>query len=541
MVTNTTVKLRSTFETFRLPSFENQTVVAQLELVMEDVIQQADKLSLFNLASDARGEKIGRYLTELQIKTLHTRLSLLCYLDQNVPPEWETTGVIKINRNMRNAISRFKKETGLAQHENDNWVDQETWETLDELVSFEEPFDEKRWEGNFEETRRALIRAVGARLAVLGFLDSPTYDKKKIDKALHAFDQVVGILAPDDFPPTDGSRGGSAELQVIDKIFDQQALVKCLASSTIAFTVNPMLNKFSTCVANIELWLLGYPINLKDNYSLISETFFKHSYPSESKSEDTIVNAEDSPFYVLRDFWRDNGLRKRESLTNAELGITQEFFKVLSRVIEKGENLRFSTRQSERIYNQIVEETGSRFPDTFFGQVWENIKELGSRMWDGLKRVGIWINRQINYVKVKTARKATNMARLAFRFAVETFRKVKDAASRFIKSLKYAKPGSVDGTQYLHVSKSLDYILLISDQPGDIAQATTLGKEMLQASRDFGSGMRVLATILNILVETVKLITIPGADALVLILVLVKLISQSFVRSTLDSLSMPGR
>jgi hypothetical protein len=536
MVINGSIISTSNFKDYDLPQFGNLTVLDQIESLL-NVIQRADDLSLFKLPETQQEKEVLGHLSSPQITTLHTRLCLLGYIDQKDPPEWEKTGVIKITPRMRDAIRRFKEEAGLAKHENDNWMDQETWKILDELVSFEEPFHEENWAEKSDENRKALRRAVGVRLAVFGFLDTPTYDKKKIKKALDAFDQVVRMLAPEGLPPTDGVRIGDEELQNIDRLFDQHSLVKCLAAFKKDFTIQPAdsltqdeadqkVNKFTSCVANVELWLLGYTIDLKENYTLIPKTYFKLSTLPETKEKDT----EDSPFYILRDFWRDSGQRKKESLFKANEGITGDFFNVILRVINKSEKLQFVNHQSERLYKQLEEKTGPRSLKDLLPLVWKEIKELSSRMWDGIKRAWTWLVRQFNTASTILINKATNVARLAYHFAVDAFQKVKTTSENFIRSLKYVTPvhGSVENTQYLHVSKELDYILVIPDRSGEIEQVTTLGKEMLKGAQDFGSGIRVLSLLLNTLKTTVLLIVIPGAGWFAFILALVKIIGAAF-------------
>jgi hypothetical protein len=228
-----------------LRNFGSLRVAEQYDQLIK-TMSRAAKEGVLTPLPQTKAQDVTDAFIAARLRTVRTRLFLLGYLrDDNQSP--------RRDGNLGRAIRRFQEEAGLTV---DGWVGPETWTALQELVSFEEPSNMARWVAG-SQTQRALSRAVGLRLSALGFLAEPTRNERDIRQGLRAFADVAGRLrlsqAP--LPPT-------TTLETLTTLFDQDALVARLAAFEDGFAGDLPLLHFVAHVAKIELWLLGYAVQL---------------------------------------------------------------------------------------------------------------------------------------------------------------------------------------------------------------------------------------------------------------------------------------
>jgi len=432
-------------------------------------------------------------LNESRICTIRTRLYLMGYLkrDNHAP---------KIGERLKSAIHRFQVEAGL---DADSWVGRQTWTALQELVSFEHPSNLDKW---FTDgpLKPALLRAIKLRLFVLGFLPSKqAQDSDKLQAALEKFVAVAGILKLHDKPLSPGLR-----IETINVLFDQDGMAMQLGRIGRNFmkyrpadmgekAAGRLIHKFTVCCAKIELWLLGYDIPLDGRAKFDTPGMSEiHSY----------LPARYPIFHALYSFWRENGKRKKKARERA-VRVTGSFFAKLLQLQQDGDRIA-DTNQSEQLFDVLVNEKKN-----VLDRVWGQIKTIGSRIWDGLKRVWRWLKSLIKKAAKRISAWAKNIARLAYQYALNAF----PVARRLIKITKETatflihktlKDSDVDCI-VINRDQDYDYRLYINSDHDRDGTKAILAKFYSKAYY-FSIGMRVLGIIGSTLITVIRSVPLGG-------------------------------
>jgi hypothetical protein len=477
---------------YRLPELDGFSAPDRFDEV-DSIFTQAEEKGVIAPLPGTHEEVRLTELNESRICTIRTRLYLLGYLkrDNHSP---------RIGDRLKSAIHRFQIEAGL---EADSWVGRQTWTALQELVSFEHPSNLDKW---FAEgpLKPALQRAIKLRLFVLGFLPSKqTHNKDKLQTALEKFVAVAGILKLHHRPLHPG-----LVFETINVLFDQDALAAQLGRTGQNFmkyrpadisekVAGRLIHKFTVCCAKIELWLLGYdvPLDGRAKFDTPGRTEI-HSY----------LPARYPTFHAFYSFWLQNGLSKKKARKRA-VDVTGFFFGTLLDLQQKGNRIA-DANQSEQLYQVLVKEKKN-----MLDRVWEQIKTIGSRIWDGLKRVWRWLKSIIKGVAKKIGVWVKNIARLAYQYALNAFpiaRRLIDITKATVSFLvrKTLKDSDIN---HIVISRDHDYDYRLYVNPGNNRDKTkaTLTEFYRQAYL-FNIGMRVLGILASTLVTVIKSVPLGG-------------------------------
>jgi hypothetical protein len=273
-----------------------------------------------------------------------------------------------------------------------------------------------------------------------------------------------------------------------------------------------LVDRFAVCCAKIELWLLGYEVPLDGRAKFdtpgISEI---HSY----------LPARYPLFHALYSFWCENDKRKKKARERA-VRVTGLFFARLLQLQRQGERVA-DTNQSEQLFEVLVKEK-----QNVLESVWEQIKTIGSRIWDGLKRVWRWLKSIFRGAVKRIGAWVKNMARLVYRYALNAFPiacRLIDITKETVSFLvhKTLKDSNV-GTIVINRNRNYDYRLYVAPEHNRDKMRTSL-TAFYRKAYFFSIGMRILGIIGSTLMRVIGSVPL-GAGWLGFILALLKIYTQ---------------
>ena len=295
-------------------------------------------------------------------------------------------------------------------------------------------------------------------------------------------------------------------LKTLKVLFDQDKIVNALADMSESFTVRlpndiskkeavMTVKRFIICCAKVELWLLGHQIPLDGKA--------KFEIPGRLN-----CNSLDYPLYhALYTFWREQGQSRNYAEKHSEK-ITGYFFKTLQDIQSEGENID-DPNLSDKIYQELVKKSNKEITS----QVWNHIKSLGSRIWDGIKRVWRWMKSVFNKIIKKVSTWAINTARLVYQYAVNAFPIVKKiskmTAATFSVLINRTFPGS--DIQHLVISRDLDFDYNLYLNPArDPKKVLQILEKFSRQTSLFNKGAHILAFLLRTLFYLIKNVAAAG-------------------------------
>ena len=442
------------------------------------------------LPRSARSFRMKKLL-ESRIRTIRTRLYLLNYLSRD-------TGKGEIDSQLEGAILKFQTDADLVR---DGWVGKETWTALQELVGFEYPSHLERWFNN-RNALPAITRAVKLRLFVLGFLPSrQAKSEEKLKEALEKFVVIAKGLKLHDAPLRPEMMP-----ETVSALFDQDRIVGRLAESEENFRLvlpkdvikkwgSRFVAKFIICCAKVELWLLGYQIQLDG----------KSSFKKPPRS--SYLPSEYPLYHVLNTFWSEQGFSPAEAGKKAS-SITGPFFRRLQDIQDEGEGVSDPVL-SERIYSEL---TGNGHK-AVAKQVWDQIQSIGSRIWDGIKRVWRWMKSLFKKAVHAVSTWVKNLARLTYQYAINAFPIVK----RFIKltsitfSVLFRKTMPNSDVRHMVINRDLDFDYRVYLNPArDPVRTARLLEKFRTRTTLFNVGARLLGFLMDTLITLIKNVSLGG-------------------------------
>ncbi len=312
------------------------------------------------------------------------------------------------------AVERFQRDANLKP---DRWVGEKTWWALRRLVTFET--DTHMTDFLRDGTAGpALARAVRLRLFALGVLtrgpgEGPAYDRLPL-AALGRFRELTRYLGFADEERPD-------PLTLIERVFDHDRIVAGIADSprveddtegriegfeidtaTMPQSTLELLQRFLVSVAKVELWLLGFDVDIDRRLD----------YPVLGIRKGTPRNK--GLRGELRRFWRELAGRPEEWSKKLVRFITPALFQAFAR-IEAADAVTAEQPDGDES-REVLERVGNR--PRPIEEHWAAGRALGMRLWDGLKRIWRWIVRRVRRI-LEIGR---NLARAFFVYATKAFR-----------------------------------------------------------------------------------------------------------------------
>ncbi len=501
---------------YRLPDLGPPLTIAERMDKMVAAVTRADREGVLSPLPEAREDSRKEDLHGSRLVTIRTRLHLLGYLRTD-------SGKARVDRQLQRAIGRFQEDADLKV---DRWVGAETWSALQQLVDFESPLDLDRW--SRPEAGKGVWRAARLRLHTLGLLTSRTVrSQAKVERALERLSAVAWMLrlTPTRLPAT-------LQRDTLEVLFNQDRLAAALAAENGLASSRPeaisasRVERFMVSVAAVELWLLGYdvPLDGRGTYRRPPGILYlPGAYPL---------------FYALEQFWRARGKGKAQARERAGvLGPT--FFRQLG-AVEREAQSGAPVLDGERVYREI-KKLGKRSQR----DVWGHVKRIGSRLWDGVKRVWRWITAIIGRVRRvfhRVVEWTKNLARLAYRYALRGFAAVKRAVGRVAGAIEYLSHEVAPDSDPEHVvirrDRDLDYTVCLS--PGrDAGRVRAITSNLVLQARFFAAGVRVLGRLVALTIDTLRTVSwAVGWFGLILALVRLFRDLRRFARAGDDDLEL---
>jgi hypothetical protein len=473
---------------YRLPDFRALEAFERYDELAR-VVVEADEQGVLCPLPRTAGEVRSDPSVPTRTHTIRTRLFLLGYLGKD-------NGSPRIDARLRKAIREFQGQAGLTV---DGWVGDETWTALEELVSFESPSNIPRWFTG-KDPDPVLVRAAELRLHVLGLLDARHPRKrKKVTVALERFALLADLLGlADETPPSGFST------QTLSLLFDQDGLTERLAGldeelvlrtprRVRAVDARRWAQRFVTCVAKVELWLLGYEVR---------PGFEKRSPVQQAMAK----------------FWIDAG-QDDDAARRSAATIGAPFFRQLLETQREGD--RGADREGvDLLYRTIVEASPKQQR-----AVWKRIRSIGSRIWDGIKRVWRWFKATLKRGIRAAVGWAGNLARLAYRYATDVFAAVDAVVKAGVESVAFVSQAQMPGSDPRHLvirrDSDFDYDLFYNRFHDPQITGALLLEFSVQCRR-FAVAARVMGLLLESVVETARRSALGGWFGFVLSLIRIR-------------------
>jgi len=447
----------------------------------EDIMEEANRKGLINKVPENEAETYDIKSQKIRLQTIATRLYLLGYLRNKIRPKriHKKLEVIKV------AVLEFQKEANLVQ---DNWVGNETWYALDELVSFESEFKNEKWfiDGEIRpEVINAIHRATQLRLWCLGlYHKKPKPNFKPLSKiSLYKFGRILKIflIKRETFVT-------NLNYKSLSILFDQdlltQAITKRSKPNSDSFFIKlakgnknaerKIAQSFMVNCAKIELWLLGYDVSIDGDISF--------QYEEGGKL-----------WKGISLFHHQFGKMEKLKAEKLAMKITPMFFLEIGSALEVADAYN-SEDASEEIVKQL-HYSNAVTTTTNINEAWTYIKDKGVRLKDGGKRLWKWIkkigNKAIQFIK-------TNVFKAFYLYTSKSFKIFTRGLSSVLKSFAVYFKGYLNSPEVTFgFSKDLDTISYISNSISTENANVGIAK-LVKQSRGFNLGCRIVGFLFYI-------------------------------------------
>lgn len=480
-------------QTDEAPSYDH--VIERLAAVKADV-DMAKAKGLFVPLPDSE-PKVSK--DQSRIKTIRNRLFILGYLEKD-------TGRGNLDEQLKDAIEAFQKEAGLTP---DRWVgEKETWPALQELVSFETPINLLRW-FNSSKPKPALRRAIALRLFVLGLKkERPNYPDEDIETGLRAFGRIWQVL---NLGETQSQPG--LNLEWLGLLFDMDGITKRLSEVRAPLKKEELAEVHSLVLnaAKIELWLMGYPVR-PDGYDLQKREITQPGPDGLTKLDVWMKSKTVTQYYAikrrikfqkaLQQFWMDHG---KDDKTADELSVQflenfPKFFQMVNEGLQAAKDLSDVHRQND--LEEFIKDRRDQIPS-----VWREVRKIGARIWDGIRRVWGWFKRMVTTFKNKVLEIGTNLSRIIYDFALNSFTVVANVIKSIGSTIEFIIKPLMPGSNAEHVVffRDLDFDLkVVINGFADAKQVVDCCEVLKWKTRLFAFGCHVIGTFVSLLIDAFK-------------------------------------
>ncbi|WP_196894809.1 peptidoglycan-binding domain-containing protein [Aureivirga marina] len=439
----------------------------------ESLVEKASDEGVISDLPKDESETYDYAKQRIRIQTIATRLYLLGYLNRKLKLKEGKENRRRL-RLIKEAVGKFQQECDLKQ---DFWVGEQTWNALDELVSFESEMNEKFWFDGEEikDSRKfALHRALQLRLWALGLHDDEPNKRFKLLEFsdLNEFIQIQDIFL---FKKTfEVGLNKSTVLRIFNQDYITQQIARRVGENKDSFYLNAKTNesrklgkKFIINTLKVELWLLGFDVSIDgiDDYE----------YEEGGKL-----------FLALKKFY----IRfKNKSTTEAhELAMKMQPF-LFSEI--DAINHEDSVINEEELCEDVVSEMNTHEK---INTMWETIKDKGTRLWDGIKR--IW--RAIRRVGKKILDFFVNNIYKAFlNFATKSFHYLKNGIKAIVQSISNYVKGRLEFENCTYVfRKDLDTQIFISENIRE-KEANKIVYAIQYQTKAFQVGCKIISFVIQ--------------------------------------------
>lgn len=464
---------------------------------IEAMLQAAERQGIVEIPANDAVEARSGASNRIRDPVIAERLNLLGYLED--PADVDGDAGSTARSRFLAAIEAFQAEAGL---DADAWAGPVTWRALQQLVTFEVATAVGKWFDPEQQPRPALVRALRLRLFALGLLGRrPGQTPPELPHAeLEAFWILccrlrIGTLGD----PT-------PELpELLGLLFDQDRLLEAVVTTTRTARiggrerqvfsyakltterrreVDPQVAQFLACMAKIELWLLGFDVDITHVGNYPVYRFDRNG----TRSNQKLRRALDAFFDQLGG--RDRRLRA---------SLTPELFAALvappAPPSAAAPAASSDTARGDPDFSREVAEA-LRDRDRL-DNAWELGRQLGMKLWDGMRRLLRWLHRGLRRI-LEVGR---NLARAFFRYAMNGYAMARGACIEVGQALGAYVRGSITTGSAIQLIIERDGDMRLTLPPEGEAAATTAA---LRTLRLFAAGLQLGARLLSLLLRILR-------------------------------------
>lgn len=463
---------------------------------IEAILEAAERAGVVEIpANDAVLARRGD-ANRIRDPVIAERLQLLGYLKD--PGDFAGPAGSPARSRFLASVEAFQSEAGLAA---DAWAGPVTWRALQQLITFETPTVVAKWFDPEQQPRPALIRATNLRLFALGLLSRrPGQRLPALPEAgLDVFWTLCCRLRIGNFGDP---RPELSEL--LSLLFDQDRLLKAVVATTrkariggrerqvfsyAKLTDEPRravereVARFFACMAKIELWLLGFDVDITHvgNYPVYRFD------PSTIRSNQKLERALDAFFDQLGQ--QDRRLRR---------SLTPELFAALGAPAAPTTDLPSASTDTRRDDPDFSREVADALRDSDrLGSAWELGRQLGMKLWDGMRRLLRWLRRGL----LRILKVGRNLPRAFFHYATKGYAMARGACIEVAQALGQYVSGSIatGSTIALLIERDGDMHLTL---PMDGTTGAT--SAAIRTLRLFAVGLELGARLLALLLRLLR-------------------------------------
>jgi len=431
--------------------------------------------------------------TSAYIQVIRSRLIDLGYIGDTT----DNRSRIEIDTALKKAIRKFQTEAGLEVI--DSWAGPKTFKVLQQLVSFEEEQDPLNWKTLISRLDLpAINRAVYLRLYTLGFFNWKDKLNTRIDVSLknnNKFKMALNNFLKNALELNIIKTHLQPELSidVLRALFQQDEIIHSINLQP-KFALNPANKTFIESIARIELWLLGYDVNIGNPQTIYKRRKSRNKIIKSKRRKKTTRLS-----IALEDFWRIHPVEKQPESRNLRQSVTPEFFKEL--VILSSED-----SDSETTHSDVVTHV-QKLSKNDKKKLQNKLQGLASSIWDGVKRVFRWIKRFIKKIAKKALNIIKNIARYIAKRARSAFEIIQKATEILHRGIVYLRKEYLPGSTPRHIvikhDKDFDTSTFINYK-GDRLVINQLLDKNIKESLYLKSACKILAHIISILRKIAK-------------------------------------
>lgn len=474
-----------------LPDFQDQPLIDGIAS-LDGLTENAASEGAFASLPQTEAEQGKGPFYRSRIKTARSRLFLLGYL-----PNDRGGGVI--GNRFRRAVTQFQEDCGI-ELKRDGLLGPKTWQALAELVSFEDDSNLDRWWPH----QVVLERALRLRLSSLGYMVTTRDD---INLGIQRFMANYNAYFAEGQPlQTVFGR------QTYEAIFDLDGLIERIAKVPQAILDKPNLRPLLICVSKIELWLLGYDVKPDGIHLIYTPTPPRlqsdMQMPPDPRPPVPLPFLKNSLASAMQKFWIDLGKSRKEARDLAG-NLDVSFFTQLHLADED------PAATPQDLADEILKK-----PAAVPG-ILSTLKNLGHRLWDGIKRAARWVANLIRRGIKAISSFAKTVGRLLYHTAINAFDKLRSFFQGFKLSLQLLFGKLLPGTdkKALVIEKRRDFdIMQAIDQNMNDRDMRKKVSLFTIVSKIFAQCSRIFKTLIQLILRVVRA-TITGFAGLVIALV----------------------
>jgi len=497
--------------------------------LLESALAEAVKQDVISPLPTSKPAHKSAY-SDSRLKTIRKRLYMLGYLERD-------SGQANLGSTLEAATIRFQQEAKLAvtDFSVDGWVGEETWTALQELVSFEEPTRLQRWFVR-DQPVPALKRAVQLRLFAFGLCPMHPKDGPPDDAAMHAgLKAFAGVAAW--FHWRDQPVLASACFDTLHLLMDQDELALLLAKSNpISEAVgrkpektNPLpldiACRFVINFTKAELWMLGYEHVAPCGYQTADIR----------QTVDSGYELRGGLFKAMKRFWTDRKDNAHATMKAKQYVIKYfpMFFSAIHQAISDAAGE--TQHDSDLLFRQLKEGAARESEKNLIQKVWHELRTIGSRIWDGLKRAWHWLTS----IAKKGVTWLKNLTRLAYNYILKSFEAARTVVSGVAGSLAFFAHrelrfpwrglGVEPARPVLRMGRDSDFdFRTVVNEAADAVALERVATYLESKSSIFAMSCRMFAALLELVIDLIKHTVFSGWAVLLMALLKLYKVIKAF-------------